>query len=72
MNVEVAITTSNGKTMSCVVPTLQQATGLVSLLVSKGYGVFTQNTSQPVTHRNTFVAQLYLEGVEEYKGQKAS
>jgi hypothetical protein len=61
MNVEVAITTSNGKQVSCVLPNLQQASGVASMLVSKGYGAYMMRTNSPVTHRNTYAAQSYLE-----------
>lgn len=67
MNVEVAITTSNGKSVSCVLPNLQSASGLATMLVQKGYGAYMVGTKAPVTHRNTTIAQHYM---EEYAVQK--
>ncbi len=61
MNVEVAITTSNGKQVSCVLPNLQQASGVATMLVARGYGAYMMKTQAPVTHRNTAMAQAYLE-----------
>ena len=63
MNVEVVITTSNGKQVSCVLGNLQQGSGLVTLLVQKGYGAYMVGTKAPVTHKNTTIAQRYLEAV---------
>lgn len=61
MNVEVAITTSNGKIVSCVLPNLQQASGVASVLVAKGYGAYMMRTKASVTHKNSFDAQTFLE-----------
>ena len=61
MNVEVAITTSNGKSVSCVLPNLQAASGLATILVARGFGAYMMKTQAPVTHKNTAVAQAYLE-----------
>jgi hypothetical protein len=61
MNVEVAITTSNGKSVSCVLPNLQAASGLATILVARGYGAYMMKTQQPVTHKNTHSASVYME-----------
>ena len=61
MNVEVAITTSNGKQVSCVLPSLQQASGVMTALVQKGYGAYMMKTDAPVTHKNSYAAQAALE-----------
>lgn len=60
MNVQVILQTKSGEVV-CVLPTLQQAAGVTTALVVKGYGVYMKRTKEAVTHKNSAQAQSYLE-----------
>ena len=62
MNVEVVLLSEKTQSnVTVVVGNLQQASGICTQLVIKGYGVYMKRTSAEVTHRNSAAAQAFLE-----------
>lgn len=62
MNVEVVLLSEKTQSnITVVVGNLQQAAGITTALVVKGYGVYMRRTKEAVTHKNSAAAQAFLE-----------
>lgn len=62
MNVEIVLLSEKTQSnVTAVMSNLQQASGVCTQLVIKGYGVYMRRTNAEVTHRNSAAAQAFLE-----------
>lgn len=62
MNVEIVLLSKNSQQeIVAVLPSLQQAAGVCTSLVIKGYGVYMRRSTSAVTHRNSAAAEAFLE-----------
>ena len=61
MAFKVVTTNTTGHVASVVVPTHQVALGIISSFLQRKHSVSCYPTDEPVTHKNSYAAEAYLE-----------